>query len=146
MLKQMMEILSSAVMCGAAEVLASRQEGRLEISYKESDELVTIADRRSDAVIRSIFEAQLPALLPGISFHLEESGGPDILTSRRAGADPLDGTDHFAAGGNSYCIQAYYVEDGVPRIGVILQPEVFLPLAESTECIGRLVYATKGAR
>jgi 3'-phosphoadenosine 5'-phosphosulfate (PAPS) 3'-phosphatase len=66
------------------------------------------------------------------------------LTSRRAGADPLDGTAHFSSGGSFYCVQAHFVEDGIPLCGVIFQPEVFLPLAESERCLGRLAYAMRG--
>jgi 3'-phosphoadenosine 5'-phosphosulfate (PAPS) 3'-phosphatase len=39
---------------------------------------------------------------------------------------------------------AHYVEGGVPKLGVVFQPEVFMPLAETENCIGRLVYATVG--
>ena len=56
----------------------------------------------------------------------------------------MDGTSHFASGGHYYSVQAHYVEDGVPLIGVILQPEIFFPLEESQSCVGRLTYAIRG--
>src|SRR6185437_9445850 len=61
-----------------------------------------------------------------------------------AGADPLDGTNHFAAGGTLYSVMAHYVEDGVPQAGVVFQPEVFLPLSETEKCLGRIVFAIRG--
>ncbi|MCL4402472.1 MAG: hypothetical protein M1436_07415, partial [Acidobacteria bacterium] len=41
-------------------------------------------------------------------------------------------------------IQAHYMEDGVPLVGVIFQPEVYLPLAEADICVGRIVSAIRG--
>jgi 3'-phosphoadenosine 5'-phosphosulfate (PAPS) 3'-phosphatase len=55
----------------------------------------------------------------------------------------LDGTNHFAAGGTAYSVQAHYVENGVPLAGVVFQPEVYLPLSESAHCTGRLAYAIR---
>jgi 3'-phosphoadenosine 5'-phosphosulfate (PAPS) 3'-phosphatase len=41
-------------------------------------------------------------------------------------------------------VQAHFVEDGIPLVGVVFQPEVFLPLQESAAPIGRLVSAIRG--
>jgi len=43
-----------------------------------------------------------------------------------------------------YSIQAHYVQDGVPHVGVVFQPEVYLPLDEDVHCVGRVSYATRG--
>lgn len=136
-----LEILLDAVTAGSEAVLATRQEGPLHAEYKDAKELVTAADQRSDAAMRAIFEARLE---PGIAIALEESGRPEAFGEAWVGADPLDGTNHFACGGTSYAIQAHYVENGIPKVGVILQPEVYLPLAESDICMGRLAYAIRG--
>ena len=144
MLAKVLDILCAAVLRGAEEVLAVRRERGVEINYKEGNELVTLADRQSDRAIRAIFESRLRALIPGISLELEESGASGALTPQRAGADPLDGTEHYASGGSWYCVQAHYMEDGIPLVGAIVQPEAYLPLTESPECLGRLVYAIKG--
>ena len=39
---------------------------------------------------------------------------------------------------------AHYVEDCIPQVGVVFQPEVFLPLAETEKCLGRIVFAVRG--
>jgi 3'-phosphoadenosine 5'-phosphosulfate (PAPS) 3'-phosphatase len=64
---------------------------------------------------------------------------------QRVGADPLDGTSHFASGGTFYSVQAHYMEDGVPMAGVVFQPEAFLPLSETAHGVGRLASAIRGS-
>jgi 3'-phosphoadenosine 5'-phosphosulfate (PAPS) 3'-phosphatase len=142
-LNDVLDILIAGVTSGAVQVLSVRSSGDFTGQYKDSTELVTEADRRSDAAILGVFESRFRALDPGIGLRLEESGSTGPQGARWVGADPLDGTNHFAAGGVSYCIQAHYVEDGVPQVGVVFQPEVYLPLFESVHCTGRLVYAIK---
>jgi 3'-phosphoadenosine 5'-phosphosulfate (PAPS) 3'-phosphatase len=147
MLEQIAQILERAVLLGAAEVLALKRAGTVHAEYKDATELVTEADRRSDAAILNEFRTSLTPLDPEIVFHLEESGhtGTPNNAGKVAGADPIDGTNHFACGGQSYSIQAHYVENGIPKIGIILQPEVYLPLSESDRPIGRIVRAITGA-
>lgn len=136
-----LEILTDACLAGAREVLAVRQSGSVGAKYKDAKELVTQADQRSDDVIRRIFAERLP---PTVSFTLEESGSSGPRGAHWAGADPLDGTSHFACGGHFYSIQAHYVEDGVPQAGVVFQPEIYLPLSERSGCLGRISYAVRG--
>lgn len=152
-LTEIKDVLVTAVLSGAREILAVRLAGNVEARYKDAKELVTTADEKSDAAILTIFQARLPAIDQSITFHLEESGEtgvpgtpgtPGAPRAKIAGADPLDGTNHFAAGGASYSVMAHYVEDGVPQVGVVFQPEVFLPLAETERCLGRLVFAVRG--
>ncbi len=144
-LPAILEVLLDAVLCGGVEVLQARQQQTVEASYKDAKELVTTADRSSDAAILSVFRKRLPSIDPDISFRLEESGSHGATGTKWVGADPIDGTNHFAAGGTLYSVQAHYVDDGIPLIGVILQPEVYLPLIESETCIGRIVWAVRGS-
>ena len=144
MMADILSVLTTAVTRGAVEVLTTRRSGAVVASYKDARELVTTADQRSDAVILSIFQTELTKIDPAIMFQLEESGLSGERGSKIAGADPLDGTNHFAAGGNLYSVQAHYLEDGVPQIGVIFQPEVYLPLDQTEHCIGRITYAVRG--
>ncbi len=143
-LNQIADVLISAVLAGGREILAARLAGTVEARYKDAKEVVTTADQNSDAAILAVFQARFPAIDPEISFHLEESGITGTPGAKIAGADPLDGTNHFATNGTSYSVMAHYVEDGIPLVGVVFQPEVFLPLAETTSCVGRLVFATTG--
>jgi len=134
----------TAVLAGAREIVTARLAGKVEAYYKDDRELVTTADQKSDAAILAVFQSKLTKIDPAISFHLEESGQTGDRGAKIAGADPLDGTNHFAVGGASYSVMAHYVEDGIPQVGVVFQPEVYLPLAESENCIGRLVFAVRG--
>ncbi len=144
MLAGILEVLIDAVTRGAVEVLRSRLEGNIQASYKDAKELVTEADRRSDAAMSAVFASDLQRLDPSIAFRLEESGATGDASAQWVGADPLDGTNHFACGGTFYSVMAHYVRDGIPLVGVVFQPEVYLPLGESDKCMGRLVYAVRG--
>src|SRR5438876_3998864 len=53
------EILFSAVVAGAREVLTVKLTGNLNARLKDATELVTEADRRSDAAILTVFQARL---------------------------------------------------------------------------------------
>lgn len=143
-LSEIADVLIAAALSGAREILAVRRAGKVEARYKDAKELVTTADRKSDDAILAVFQKRLPKIDTAISFHLEESGVTGTVTNKIAGADPLDGTNHFATGGTSYSVMAHYVEDGIPQIGVVFQPEVFLPLAETNKCVGRMVFAISG--
>jgi 3'-phosphoadenosine 5'-phosphosulfate (PAPS) 3'-phosphatase len=145
MLDQILNVLIDATVAGARAVVDVRRRGAVEARYKTGSELVTEADDRSDAAMLAILTPRLRAIDPAISVRLEESGSSGPQAHRHVGADPLDGTSHFAAGGSLYAVQAHFVEDGVPLVGVVFQPEVFLPLAESEQCVGRLVYAVRGS-
>jgi len=143
-LNRIADVLITAVIAGGREILLARRAGDVEARYKDAKELVTTADQNSDAAILAVFQSRLPAIDAAISFHLEESGVTGTPGAKIAGADPLDGTNHFSVGGTSYSVMAHYVEDGVPKVGVVFQPEVFLPLAETANCVGRLVWAVGG--
>lgn len=83
-------------------MVRARQEGAVLSTYKDATELVTTADTRSDAAISRVLAARLPTIDPAISFHLEESGFSGAQGAKRVGANPLDGTSHFVAGGSLY--------------------------------------------
>jgi 3'-phosphoadenosine 5'-phosphosulfate (PAPS) 3'-phosphatase len=137
-------ILIEAVLAGGTRVLEVQRRGAIEARYKDATELVTDADQQSDAAILAVLQRRCPDVDTEISFHLEESGIAGTLGRKWIGADPLDGTSHFAAGGNLYSVQAHYIEDGVPLVGVVLQPEVFLPLSVSDQPAGRLAVGVRG--
>jgi 3'-phosphoadenosine 5'-phosphosulfate (PAPS) 3'-phosphatase len=146
-MEQFLDLLTRAVLAGASEVLTVRRAGLAEAHYKDAKELVTEADQRSDAAMRRLFEEELPSIQDPanpVELHLEESGISQTGSGVRIGADPVDGTSHFAAGGTAYAVQAHYVTGGIPQIGVVFQPELSLPLSEQPNCVGRLAYAIRG--
>jgi 3'-phosphoadenosine 5'-phosphosulfate (PAPS) 3'-phosphatase len=138
------ESLIEAVIAGASEVIRTKLAGAVQANYKDSTELVTAADHASDAAMRKVLESRLRAIDPAITLMLEESGGAPVPGPKEVGGDPIDGTNPFACGASTYSIQAHYLEHDVPQIGVIFQPEVFLPLAEELNCVGRLTWAVRG--
>jgi 3'-phosphoadenosine 5'-phosphosulfate (PAPS) 3'-phosphatase len=144
MLHEIRDILTEAVLAGGVRIIDVRRSGPIGSRYKDATELVTEADQQSDAAMLAIFTRRFPAVDPSISFHLEESGVAGTPGRKRVGADPLDGTSHFATGGNLYSVQAHYIEDGVPLVGVVFQPEVYLPLSVTQCPSGRLVSAIRG--
>jgi 3'-phosphoadenosine 5'-phosphosulfate (PAPS) 3'-phosphatase len=144
MMEEILDVLTAAVTLGAVQVLTVKRTGSVVAEYKDAKELVTTADKRSDAAILSVFHERLPRIGPAIAFQLEESGLFGSPSNKKAGADPLDGTNHFAAGGNLYSVQAHYVEEGLPLVGVVFQPEVYLPLEETDECVGRMALGIRG--
>lgn len=144
MMEPILDVLIRAMLRGAEQVLAVRRSGEIGSSYKDATELVTVADKRSDAAIRETFESELRAIDPTIAFRLEESGSSGEQGRHWVGADPLDGTNHFASGGGSYSVQSHYIVAGLPQIGVVFQPEVYLPLSETGNCLGRIAYAIRG--
>jgi 3'-phosphoadenosine 5'-phosphosulfate (PAPS) 3'-phosphatase len=144
MLAQVQDVLIEAVLAGAREVVRARASGSVGARFKDPTELVTEADTRSDAAMLAVFNARRRDLDPTISLRLEESGVIGTPGVKRIGADPLDGTSHFAAGGNLYSVQAHYIEDGVPVVGVVFQPELYMPLSETPHCQGRFVSAVRG--
>ena len=144
MLRHIRDILTDAVLAGGVRILDVQRRGSIGARYKDATELVTDADRESDAAILAVLQTRIPGIDPSISFHLEESGVTGTPGRKRVGADPLDGTSHFATGGNLYSVQAHYIEDGVPLVGVVFQPEVYLPLSVTESPAGRLVSAIRG--
>lgn len=143
-IQRITDVLIEAVLAGGRAVVEARSTDNVETAYKDATELVTEADKRSDAAMVRVFASGLHKIDASISFRLEESGLSGAEGDQWVGADPLDGTNHFAAGGVFYSVQAHYVSEGVPIAGVVFQPEVYLPLSESENCMGRLAYAIRG--
>ena len=145
-LERMRSVLTDAVVAGASQILDVRGGVTNVRRYKANSELVTLADERSDAAMSAVFTERLARVAPGVGWHLEESGRTHAEHAAAwVGADPLDGTHPFASGGTQYCVQAHYLERGVPLVGVIFQPEVHLPQNGRSGAVGRLVWAIRGA-
>src|SRR5690349_24446108 len=117
-LERMRSVLTDAVVAGASQILDVRGGVTNVRRYKANSELVTLADERSDAAMSAVFTERLARVAPGVGWHLEESGRTHAEHAAAwVGADPLDGTHPFASGGTQYCVQAHYLERGVPLVG-----------------------------
>jgi fructose-1,6-bisphosphatase/inositol monophosphatase family enzyme len=101
-----------------------RALGAGEVDEKSPGEVVTIADRESEAFL---FDG-LTALIPGARIVGEEASDsqPEILDGVDQGTvwlvDPLDGTRNFAAGVENFAVMVALVRDGITEGGWILHP------------------------
>jgi fructose-1,6-bisphosphatase/inositol monophosphatase family enzyme len=110
----------------AAEIVLPRyrQLAAHEIEEKSPGELVTIADRESEARLNE----GLLAILPDAKLMGEEAvaADPSIMTGMERGAvwiiDPIDGTANFAAGKPHFAIMVALAFDGVAQAGWIFDP------------------------
>jgi myo-inositol-1(or 4)-monophosphatase len=138
----------------AGTILMDRYERLERIDYKSARDVVTEADHQSEALILDAIRARFPedAILA------EETGehraiAGEAPTSGRGRVwivDPLDGTVNYANGIPVFCVSIGLVVDGVPAVGVILDPtrdEAFAATADSPALLnGRPVRASqKGA-
>ena len=134
----------------AGAVLMDRYERLERIDYKSARDVVTEADHLSEALILEAIRAQFPedAILA------EETGehraiAGEAPTSGRGRVwivDPLDGTVNYANGIPVFCVSIALVMDGVPAVGVILDPtrgEAFAAAADGPAFLnGRPVRAS----
>jgi 3'(2'), 5'-bisphosphate nucleotidase len=80
---------------------------------------VTEADEAADAVIA----AGLAAAFPGLPLITEEQAATHGLSARTfLIVDPLDGTKEFVQRRGDFTVNIGFVEDGVPRLGVVYAP------------------------
>ncbi|PAX51221.1 inositol monophosphatase family protein [Brunnivagina elsteri] len=119
-LQSFLDIATEAALAGGAEL--QRYLGKIEDSIIEKGrpgDLVTAADKASEAVILDIFSRHLPqhAILS------EESGELGNQDNKYLWAiDPLDGTTNFAHQYPAFAVSIGLLIDGVPEVGVIYDP------------------------
>jgi myo-inositol-1(or 4)-monophosphatase len=114
-------------LAGRAGIVLMDHYERLErIDYKSARDVVTEADHLSEALILDAIRARYP----GDAILAEETGehraiAGEAPTSGRGRVwivDPLDGTVNYANGLPIFCVSIGLVVDGVPAVGVILDP------------------------
>jgi myo-inositol-1(or 4)-monophosphatase len=119
-LQTFLDIATEAALAGGA--VLQGYLGKIEDSIVEKGrpgDLVTAADKASEAVILDIFSRHLPqhAILS------EESGKFGNQDNRYLWAiDPLDGTTNFAHQYPAFAVSIGLLIDGVPEVGVIYDP------------------------
>jgi myo-inositol-1(or 4)-monophosphatase len=110
----------------AGAVLMDRYERLERIDYKSARDVVTEADHLSEALILDAIRAQYPAdaiLAEETGEHRAIAGeAPTSGRGRVWIVDPLDGTVNYANGLPVFCVSIGLVVDGVPAVGVILDP------------------------
>jgi myo-inositol-1(or 4)-monophosphatase len=110
----------------AGELLAASYERTMRVDRKSRRDVVTDVDYASEALVIGAISERFPA----DAILAEESGRQHGATrtargrwSRRTWViDPLDGTVNYANGIPFFCISIGLVEDGVPVVGVVLDP------------------------
>jgi len=101
----------------AGEILLSYFNKTLEVNKKADGSIVTSADLASETHLKRA----LVKLVPGVSFHAEESGKHG--TSDYAFViDPLDGTTNFSRGIGYFCVSVCLTHHDEPQLAVIYQP------------------------
>ena len=90
----------------------------VKVEYKGEADLVTVADRKSEALIRDRLRQQWP------TFDIlgEEGGLLDTGSDYRWYVDPLDGTTNFAHGFPVFCVSMGLEYQGKRIAGVIYDP------------------------
>ena len=104
----------------AGAILLSEADRPVKITYKGEVDLVTEADRKSEAAI----VARLRSHFPQHAIIGEEGGegGAAAGARYRWFVDPLDGTTNFAHGYPCFAVSIGLLEDGQPLVGVVLDP------------------------
>jgi myo-inositol-1(or 4)-monophosphatase len=102
----------------AGALLMNYFRQRVKVEYKGEADLVTVADRNSEALIRERLRQQWP------SFDVlgEEGGLQDTGSDYRWYVDPLDGTTNFAHGFPVFCVSMGLDYKGNRIAGVIYDP------------------------
>lgn len=111
----------------AAELLRERFDDRHDVVEKRPRDLVTEADRASEAAIVAAVRAAFPA-----AALLGEEGGVYAGTSdERFIVDPLDGTTNYAHGYPLFCVSIAYERGGVLEAAAIEAPLLGMRFAAS---------------
>jgi myo-inositol-1(or 4)-monophosphatase len=110
----------------AGAVLMAHYERLEQIDYKSARDVVTEADHLSEALILEAIRARYPddaILAEETGEHRAVAGeAPTSGRGRVWIVDPLDGTVNYANGLPVFCVSIGLVADGVPAVGVILDP------------------------
>jgi myo-inositol-1(or 4)-monophosphatase len=110
----------------AGELLTASYEQAMKVDRKSKRDIVTNVDYASEALVIEAIRERFPA----DAILAEESGRQHGAMTTARGRwkkrtwviDPVDGTVNYANGIPFFCVSIGLVEDGVPVVGVILDP------------------------
>jgi myo-inositol-1(or 4)-monophosphatase len=108
----------SAIAREAGALLMEYFDQNIKIEYKGEADLVTAADRKSEALIRERIRAQWPSH----DVLGEEEGLSDTGSEYRWYVDPLDGTTNFAHGFPVFCVSMALQHKNETIAGVCYDP------------------------
>ena len=102
----------------AGQALREELDRPADIAYKGDFDLVTQADRRSEAII----VGRLREFFPEHSVAAEEGTGTDTGSEYRWHVDPLDGTTNFAHRYPCFCVSMALARKDQLLVGVVYNP------------------------
>ncbi len=102
----------------AGALLCERLDGPREVTEKRPHDLVTDADRASEALIVE----RIRAAFPNAAILGEESGAHGGHGDERFIVDPLDGTTNYAHRYPLFCVSIAYERAGVVEAGAVFAP------------------------
>ena len=102
----------------AGSILLVEFDRPVKIGYKGEVDIVTEADRRSEAAV----VARLHSHFPKHAVVAEEGSGHQSASPFRWYVDPLDGTTNFAHGYPCFCVSIGLAENDELLVGVVLNP------------------------
>jgi myo-inositol-1(or 4)-monophosphatase len=108
----------SAIAREAGALLMDYFRRHVTVEYKGEADLVTVADRKSEALIRELIRQHWPSH----DILGEEQGFKDTGSDYRWYVDPLDGTTNFAHGYPVFCVSLGLEYKGTRIAGVVYDP------------------------
>ena len=84
---------------------------------------VTEADERAEKILLAGLARVAPEI-PAVSEEQASSGNVPKVAQRFWLVDPLDGTKEFISRNGEFTVNVALIEDGLPRVGVVLAPAV----------------------
>ena len=116
---ELLQLAKSAAILAGEEILKVYNKD-FDVSYKEDESPLTIADKNANAVIeKMLLESKIPILSEeGRQVPFEERKNWDKLWI----VDPLDGTKEFVKRNGEFTVNIALIENGSPVMGVIYVP------------------------
>ena len=116
---QLLQLAKSAAILAGEEILKVYNKD-FDVSYKEDESPLTIADKNANTVIeKMLLESKIPILSEeGRQVPFEERKNWDKLWI----VDPLDGTKEFVKRNGEFTVNIALIENGSPVMGVIYVP------------------------
>lgn len=102
----------------AGQLLLRELDRPVEVEYKGDVDIVTVADRRSEAAIVEMIRGHYPRH----AIVAEEGGGREAESDYCWYVDPLDGTTNFAHGFPVFCVSIGLAVKGEVCVGVVYDP------------------------
>lgn len=104
----------------AGQIARDMQQGPLDTQHKSKADLVTAADKASEAYLLG----EISKAFPTHSINAEESGMHAGDSDHRWFIDPLDGTLNYAHGLKIWCVSIAYAFKGELKLGVVCDPSL----------------------